>query len=148
MKKKSFATRLTTMKITKKFQFQLSHFFFFHLQIEDEGKHGNDDTRMFVLSSLAAHKKTHMACILCKEMMMVYDRYPLIDGTFFLSPIQHSKDCIEVNINFFILRLCSFLNEFLAFFYSKSIINQKFPIITSNLNYNSLSFSQIYEILK
>lgn len=65
------------------------------VKIEDEGKHGNDDTRMFVLSSLAAHKKTHMACILCKEMMMVYDRYPLIDGTFFLSPIQHSKDCIE-----------------------------------------------------
>lgn len=69
---------------------------FFSLQIEDEGKHGNDDTRMFVLSSLAAHKKTHMSCILCKEMMLVYDRYPLVDGTFFLSPIQHSKECIEV----------------------------------------------------
>lgn len=51
---------------------------------------------MFVLSSLAAHKKTHIACILCKDMMMVYDRYPLVDGTFFLTPIQHSKDCIEV----------------------------------------------------
>jgi hypothetical protein len=91
------------MKITKNknksFNFNnLIFCFFSHLQIEDEGKHGNDDTRMFVLSSLAAHKKTHMACILCKEMMMVYDRYPLIDGTFFLSPIQHSKDCIEVNI--------------------------------------------------
>lgn len=71
-------------------------FFFFLFQIEDEGKHGNDDTRMFVLSSLAAHKKTHMSCILCKEMMLVYDRYPLVDGTFFLSPIQHSKECIEV----------------------------------------------------
>jgi headcase protein len=69
----------------------------FSLQIEDEGKHGNDDTRMFVLSSLAAHKKTHMTCISCKEMMLVYDRYPLVDGTFFLSPIQHSKDCIEVS---------------------------------------------------
>lgn len=72
--------------------------FFFLLQIEDEGKHGNDDTRMFVLSSLAAHKKTHMTCILCKEMMLVYDRYPLVDGTFFLSPIQHSKECIEVRL--------------------------------------------------
>lgn len=70
--------------------------FFLYFQIEDEGKHGNDDTRMFVLSSLAAHKKTHMTCILCKEMMLVYDRYPLVDGTFFLSPIQHSKECIEV----------------------------------------------------
>ena len=69
---------------------------FFFPQIEDEGKHGNDDTRMFVLSSLAAHKKTHMTCILCKEMMLVYDRYPLVDGTFFLSPVQHSKECIEV----------------------------------------------------
>lgn len=53
---------------------------------------------MFVLSSLAAHKKTHVVCILCKDAMMVYDRYPLIDGTFFLSPIQHSKDCIEVSV--------------------------------------------------
>lgn len=75
---------------------QLLITFLFYFQIEDEGKHGNDDTRMFVLSSLAAHKKTQIACILCKEMMMVYDRYPLVDGTFFLTPIQHSKECIEV----------------------------------------------------
>lgn len=70
--------------------------FFFNSQIEDEGKHGNDETRMFVLSSLAAHKKTHVNCILCKETMLVFDRYPLVDGTFFLSPIQHSAECIEV----------------------------------------------------
>lgn len=69
----------------------------FNSQIEDEGKHGNDETRMFVLSSLAAHKKTHVNCILCKETMLVFDRYPLVDGTFFLSPIQHSAECIEVS---------------------------------------------------
>lgn len=78
----SFFSLLSTVKFT---------------QIEDEGKHGNDETRMFVLSSLAAHKKTHVNCILCKETMLVFDRYPLVDGTFFLSPIQHSAECIEVS---------------------------------------------------
>jgi predicted nucleic-acid-binding Zn-ribbon protein len=30
-----------------------------------------------------------MTCILCRSHMDVYDRYPLVDGTFFLSPINH-----------------------------------------------------------
>lgn len=29
--------------------------------------------------------------------MLVFDRYPLVDGTFFLSPKQHAKGCIEVS---------------------------------------------------
>jgi len=29
--------------------------------------------------------------------MLVFDRYPLVDGTFFLSPRQHSKCCLEVS---------------------------------------------------
>lgn len=29
--------------------------------------------------------------------MLVYDRYPLVDGTLFLSPIQYTSDCIEVS---------------------------------------------------
>lgn len=67
------------------------------LQIEDEGNHGNDETRLFILSSLAAQHKSKVACVLCEEPMLVFDRYPLVDGTFFLSPKQHNKGCIEVN---------------------------------------------------
>uniref|UniRef100_A0A182LY31 Headcase middle domain-containing protein n=1 Tax=Anopheles culicifacies TaxID=139723 RepID=A0A182LY31_9DIPT len=65
-------------------------------KIEDEGNHGNDETRLFILSSLAAQHKSRVACVLCEEPMLVFDRYPLVDGTFFLSPKQHNKGCIEV----------------------------------------------------
>ncbi|TMW50017.1 hypothetical protein DOY81_004901 [Sarcophaga bullata] len=66
------------------------------ITIEDEGNHGNDETRLFILSSLAQSQKSRVACILCEEPMLVFDRYPLVDGSFFLSPKQHSTDCIEV----------------------------------------------------
>lgn len=67
--------------------------------MEDEGNHGNDETRLFILSSLAAHQKSRMICVLCEEPMLVFDRYPLVDGTFFLSPKLHAKGCIEVSFN-------------------------------------------------
>jgi headcase protein len=67
------------------------------LQIEDEGNHGNDETRLFILSSLAAQHKSKVACVICEEPMLVFDRYPLVDGTFFLSPKQYTKGCIEVS---------------------------------------------------
>lgn len=65
--------------------------------MEDEGNHGNDETRLFILSSLAQHHKSRVTCVLCEDSMLVFDRYPLVDGTFFLSPKQHAPDCIEVN---------------------------------------------------
>jgi len=34
--------------------------------------------------------------------MLVFDRYPLVDGTFFLSPKQYNKNAVEVNIIFVI----------------------------------------------
>jgi hypothetical protein len=34
---------------------------------------------------------------ICSFLTLFYDsRYPLIDGTFFLSPRQHTKACIQV----------------------------------------------------
>ncbi|XP_065371290.1 headcase protein [Calliphora vicina] len=68
----------------------------YQVKIEDEGNHGNDETRLFILSSLAQSQKSRVACILCEEPMLVFDRYPLVDGSFFLSPKQHSTECIEV----------------------------------------------------
>ena len=70
------------------------HLFF---QTEDEGNHGNDDTRCFILSTLASQGRSKVHCVLCEERMPVFDRYPLVDGTFFLSPRQHAKGCIEVS---------------------------------------------------
>jgi hypothetical protein len=74
-------------------------FLFVMLQMEDEGNHGNDDTRCFILSALAAVHSSRASCVLCHGGMPVFDRYPLIDGTFFLSPRQHSKDCLEASQN-------------------------------------------------
>lgn len=75
--------------------------FVFLLQTEDEGNHGNDDTRCFILSTLASQGRSRVHCVLCEEQLLVFDRYPLVDGTFFLSPRQHAKSCIEVKIHLF-----------------------------------------------
>ncbi|KYM75724.1 Headcase protein [Atta colombica] len=66
--------------------------------MEDEGNHGNDDTRCFILSTLAALQWSRVTCVLCRAAMLVFDRYPLVDGTFFLSPRQHSPACAEVKV--------------------------------------------------
>ncbi|XP_015109834.1 headcase protein [Diachasma alloeum] len=70
----------------------------YHIKIEDEGNHGNDDTRCFILSTLAALQWSRVSCVLCRAAMLVFDRYPLVDGTFFLSPRQHSHSCAEVKV--------------------------------------------------
>src|SRR5437879_4774481 len=31
--------------------------------------------------------------------MMIFDRYPLVDGTFFLSPRQHNKTAVPVHLD-------------------------------------------------
>ncbi|XP_001607251.2 headcase protein [Nasonia vitripennis] len=70
----------------------------YHIKMEDEGNHGNDDTRCFILSTLAALQWSRVSCVLCRAAMLVFDRYPLVDGTFFLSPRQHSASCAEVKV--------------------------------------------------
>ncbi|XP_048513082.1 headcase protein isoform X1 [Athalia rosae] len=70
----------------------------YHIKMEDEGNHGNDDTRCFILSTLAALQWSRVSCVLCRAAMLVFDRYPLVDGTFFLSPRQHSISCAEVKV--------------------------------------------------
>ncbi|XP_066903442.1 headcase protein [Halyomorpha halys] len=70
----------------------------YHIKMEDEGHHGNDETRCFILSTLAGLGMSRTVCILCRAPMAVFDRYPLVDGTFFLSPRQHTKTCIEVKV--------------------------------------------------
>ncbi|XP_023245025.1 headcase protein isoform X2 [Copidosoma floridanum] len=70
----------------------------YHIKMEDEGNHGNDDTRCFILSTLAALQWPKVSCVLCQVKMLVFDRYPLVDGTFFLSPRKHSISCAEVKV--------------------------------------------------
>ncbi|XP_063530869.1 headcase protein [Cydia strobilella] len=70
----------------------------YQIKIEDEGNHGNDDTRLFILSTLAGQHKPNVTCALCEDTLHVFDRYPLIDGTFFLSPKQHTSGAVEVKV--------------------------------------------------
>ncbi|XP_073949692.1 hdc homolog, cell cycle regulator isoform X2 [Choristoneura fumiferana] len=71
----------------------------YQIKIEDEGNHGNDDTRLFILSTLAGQHKPRVTCALCEETLHVFDRYPLVDGTFFLSPKQHTSSAVEVKVD-------------------------------------------------
>ncbi|XP_040572113.1 headcase protein [Lepeophtheirus salmonis] len=68
----------------------------YHIKMEDECSIGNDETRIFILSSFATNKMNKVPCVMCKSVLHIFDRYPLIDGTFFLSPRQHNKCCIPV----------------------------------------------------
>jgi len=68
----------------------------YHIKMEDECSIGNDETRCFILSSYATNRMNRVPCVLCGGLMHIFERYPLIDGTFFLSPRQHSKACIQV----------------------------------------------------
>ncbi|KAK6170435.1 hypothetical protein SNE40_018832 [Patella caerulea] len=68
----------------------------YYIKMEDEGPHGNDDTRSFVLSNLSSHKMTSLKCVLCKDTLPVFDRYPLIDGTLFLSPQAYDEAVVQV----------------------------------------------------
>ena len=64
--------------------------------MEDECSVGNDETRIFILSSFASNKLNRVPCVVCSNPITIYDRYPLADGTFFLSPRQHNKTCVQV----------------------------------------------------
>lgn len=71
----------------------------YHIKMEDECSIGNDETRCFILSNYATNKMNRVPCVLCNSLMYIFERYPLIDGTFFLSPRQHTKACIQVKMD-------------------------------------------------
>ena len=68
----------------------------YHIKMEDDGYGAGDETRSFVLSSLAFHHTSLVSCVLCETQLPVYDKFPLLDGTFYLSPVQPSQHSLEV----------------------------------------------------
>jgi hypothetical protein len=72
-----------------------------HIRLEDEGPYGNDDTRCFVLSHFSKLCVREMKCVLCNDKLSIYDRFPLIDGTMFTSPIKYDiqRDVKDINNN-------------------------------------------------
>ena len=60
---------------------------------------GNCDveTRNFVLTNLLNKRMCSTRCVLCKGHLPVFDRFPLLDGTFFLSPQSYDEAAIQVS---------------------------------------------------
>ncbi|KAL5265597.1 hypothetical protein ACHWQZ_G006349 [Mnemiopsis leidyi] len=80
----------------------------YHIKMEDETYGGNyDENRNFVLSNLTNHKVHTVHCLLCLRSLPVYDRYPLIDGTFFLSIHKSHKSAVEILHNGYNRYLCA-----------------------------------------
>jgi headcase protein len=63
-----------------------------HLRTRDEGPYGNDEIRCFVLSHLSSLKVKEVPCIFCSCNLIVYDRFPIVDGTLFVSPYDYDKN--------------------------------------------------------
>ena len=68
----------------------------YHIKMEDETVTGNDDVRNFVQNHLSTYKITSLNCVLCKNDLCIFDRYPLIDGTLFLSPQAYDSQALRV----------------------------------------------------
>ncbi len=81
-----------------------------HIRLEDEGPYGNDETRCFVLSHFSTLGIRHMECVFCSCKMVIYDRFPLVDGTLFISPFLYGEKkavpAIVSNRNQFIYTVC------------------------------------------
>jgi hypothetical protein len=60
------------------------------LRLEDEGPYGNDETRCFVLSHFSSLCVREMKCVICDCNLAIYDKFPLLDGTLFVSPIKYT----------------------------------------------------------
>ena len=58
----------------------------YHIRLDDDGPHGNDDVRRMLMRRLSAAGVRRFACVACRRSMPVFDEFPLVDGTFFLSP--------------------------------------------------------------
>jgi headcase protein len=71
-----------------------------HIRLEDEGPYGNDETRCFVLAHFSMLRIKSLCCVFCECELTVYDRFPLIDGTLYLSPItSQTKPGISAIVN-------------------------------------------------
>lgn len=65
-------------------------------EVDAEAGSCDVETRNFVLSNLLSKKMSHVRCALCKMILPVFDRFPLLDGTFFLSPQSYDETAIQV----------------------------------------------------
>ncbi|XP_041418097.1 hdc homolog, cell cycle regulator L homeolog isoform X2 [Xenopus laevis] len=64
----------------------------FHVRMEDDAQVGQgEDLRKFILSALSASHRNVVNCALCHRTLPVFEQFPLVDGTMFLSPSRHDE---------------------------------------------------------
>ena len=62
-----------------------------HIKCEGDG-YGSDDMRNYILSNLSLCRAEELPCCICHTPMTVYDQFPLVNGTMFLSPDINSPE--------------------------------------------------------
>ncbi|KAH3889291.1 headcase protein-like [Dreissena polymorpha] len=67
----------------------------YHIKMEDDGLAGVDEVHSFVLNHLSNCKISTLNCVLCKNELCIFEKYPLIDGTLFLSPQAYDSRAIQ-----------------------------------------------------
>jgi hypothetical protein len=69
-----------------------------HIKMDDDFTQ-SDDPRSFILKALFSNSQTAVNCVICQRNLPVFANYPLLDGTFFLSPKElTSSGCIEMDL--------------------------------------------------
>ncbi|KAM4633884.1 headcase protein homolog isoform 2-T2 [Polymixia lowei] len=64
----------------------------YHVRMEDDAQAGQgEDLRRFILSALSASQRNVVNCALCHRALPVFEQFPLVDGTLFLSPSRHDE---------------------------------------------------------
>ncbi|XP_062511141.1 headcase protein homolog [Corticium candelabrum] len=59
----------------------------FQVRMEDE-THVTDDVKPIVHETLSYHHTNCIDCLVCGRRLVVFDKFPLLDGTFFLTPVS------------------------------------------------------------
>ncbi|KAJ3606897.1 hypothetical protein NHX12_026415 [Muraenolepis orangiensis] len=64
----------------------------YHVRMEDDTQAGQgEELRRFILSALSASQRNVVNCALCHRALPVFEQFPLVDGTLFLSPSRHDE---------------------------------------------------------
>ncbi|KAK7906960.1 hypothetical protein WMY93_015572 [Mugilogobius chulae] len=64
----------------------------YHVRMEDDAQAGQgEELRRFILSALSACQRNMVHCALCLRSLPVFEQFPLVDGTLFLSPSRHEE---------------------------------------------------------
>lgn len=70
----------------------------YHVKLEEELQSG-DDYKDTLFQILRTRSINTLSCLICAKRLLVYDRYPLIDGCVFITPVRHQQDDRSIPFN-------------------------------------------------